>query len=101
MKSKEHIFSHVQGSLPLPSLPHILIKLIDTCDDEDAPISAVAPLIAKDTALSSKVLRLVNSAYFGLHRTFSNLEQAVALNPGNKPAQKYLHQLKQKAGDEG
>ena len=77
MKSKEHIFSHVQGSLPLPSLPHILIKLIDTCDDEDAPISAVAPLIAKDTALSSKVLRLVNSAYFGLHRTFSNLEQAV------------------------
>ncbi|OEU58164.1 MAG: hypothetical protein BA862_05380 [Desulfobulbaceae bacterium S3730MH12] len=77
MKSKEHIFSHVQGSLPLPSLPHILIKLIDACDDEDIPISAVAPLIAKDTALSSKVLRLVNSAYFGLHRTFSNLEQAV------------------------
>ncbi len=77
MKGKEHILSHVQGSLPLPSLPHILIKLIDTCDDEDAPISAVAPLIAKDTALSSKVLRLVNSAYFGLHRTFSNLEQAV------------------------
>jgi serine/threonine protein kinase/Tfp pilus assembly protein PilF len=34
-------------------------------------------------------------------RCIKNLEQAVALNPGNKPAQKYLHQLKQKAGDEG
>ena len=77
MKSKEHISSHVQGALPLPSLPHILIKLIDVCDDEDIPIGEVAPLIAKDTALSSKVLRLVNSSYFGLHRTFSNLEQAV------------------------
>ena len=77
MESKERIFSHVQGSLPLPSLPHILIKLIDSCDDENIPISAVAPLIAKDAALSSKVLRLVNSAYFGLHRTFSDLGQAV------------------------
>ncbi|MBW1635351.1 MAG: HDOD domain-containing protein, partial [Deltaproteobacteria bacterium] len=77
MKSKEHINSHVQGSLPLPSLPHILIKLIDVCDNEDIPIGEVAPLIAKDTSLSSKVLRLVNSSYFGLHRSFSNLEQAV------------------------
>jgi len=30
-----------------------------------------------------------------------NLEQAVAFNPGNKSAQKYLHQLKAKTGDEG
>jgi serine/threonine protein kinase/Tfp pilus assembly protein PilF len=34
-------------------------------------------------------------------RCLKNLEQAVALNPGNKSAQKYLHQLKQKTGDEG
>ncbi len=30
-----------------------------------------------------------------------NLEQAVAFNPGNKSAKKYLHQLKAKTGDEG
>ena len=29
------------------------------------------------------------------------LEQAVAFNPGNKSAQKYLLQLKQRTGDEG
>ena len=34
-------------------------------------------------------------------RCLKNLEQAVALNPGNKSAQKYLYQLKQKTGDEG
>ena len=77
MKSKEQIFSHIQRSLPLPSLPHILIKLIDVCDDEDIPISTVAPLVAQDTSLSVRVLRLVNSTYFGLDRTFSNLAQAV------------------------
>jgi len=34
-------------------------------------------------------------------RCLKNLKQAVALNPGNKSAQKYLYQLKQKTGDEG
>jgi len=77
MKSKEHIISRMQRSLPLPSLPHILVKLIDVCDNEESPINLVAPLVAQDTALSVRVLRLVNSTYFGLNRTFSNLGQAV------------------------
>jgi len=34
-------------------------------------------------------------------RCLKNLELAVALNPGNNAAQNYLHQLKQKTGDEG
>ena len=77
MNSKEQLFSNIQRSLPLPSLPHILVKLIDVCDDGDIPISTVAPLVAQDTSLSIRVLRLVNSSYFGLNRTFSNLGQAV------------------------
>jgi len=34
-------------------------------------------------------------------RCIKKLEQAVAFNPGNKSAQKYLLQLKQRTGDEG
>jgi tetratricopeptide (TPR) repeat protein len=34
-------------------------------------------------------------------KCIKNLEQAVAFNPGNISAKKYLHQLKQKTGDEG
>ena len=77
MTTKDQIFSHIQESTPLPSLPHILIKLIDVCDNEEAPISTVGPIVAQDTAMSSKVLRLVNSAYFDLQRTFSDLDKAV------------------------
>ncbi len=77
MKSKEQILSRIEESSPLPSLPHILVKLIDFCDNDDVPISNIAPLVAKDSSLSSSVLRLVNSAYFGLNRTFSSLDQAV------------------------
>jgi len=35
------------------------------------------------------------------NRCIENLEQALAFNPGNKSAQKYLRQLKQSTGDEG
>jgi tetratricopeptide (TPR) repeat protein len=34
-------------------------------------------------------------------RCIKKLEQAVAFNPGNISAKKYLHQLKQKTGDKG
>ncbi len=77
MKSKEQIFAHIQESAPLPSLPHILVKLIDLCDDEEAPVVDIGPLVAQDMAMSSRVLRLVNSAHLGLNRTFSDLGQAV------------------------
>lgn len=77
MKSKEQILSHIQDSTPLLSLPHVLIKLIDACDDENIPVSAIAPLVAQDSSISVKVLQLVNSSYFGLNRTFSDITQAV------------------------
>lgn len=77
MKSKEQILSQIENSTPLLSLPHVLIKLIDACDDENIPVSVIAPLVAQDSSLSVKVLRLVNSSCFGLNRTFSDVNQAV------------------------
>lgn len=77
MKSKEQILSQIQDSTPLLSLPHVLVKLIDACDDENIPVSAIAPLVAQDSSISVKVLRLVNSSYFGLNRSFSDITQAV------------------------
>jgi len=77
MKSKEQILTQIQNSTPLLSLPHVLIKLIDACDDENIPVSAIAPLVAQDSSISVKVLRLVNSSCFGLNRTFSDVNQAV------------------------
>lgn len=77
MKNKEHILSQIQDSTPLLSLPHVLVKLMDACDDENIPVSAIAPLVAQDSSISVKVLRLVNSSYFGLNRTFLDITQAV------------------------
>jgi serine/threonine protein kinase/Flp pilus assembly protein TadD len=46
-------------------------------------------------------LAVINEKLGERDSCIKNLEQAVAFNPGNKSAQKYLHQLKAKTGDEG
>ena len=77
MISKEKVYSEIQKSGNLPTLPEILLKLLEACDNENTPISEIASIISKDPVLSLKVLQLVNSAYYGLRKKFKSVEQAV------------------------
>ena len=63
----------------LPSLPALYKELIDEIHSGDASLKKVARIISKDMAMVTKILQLVNSAFFGLRTTVSNPEQAVAL----------------------
>jgi signal transduction histidine kinase/HD-like signal output (HDOD) protein len=62
----------------LPTLPHILIKLIRACNNEDTPLEEVSAIIEKDPSLSGKILRIVNSAYYALPRKIGTIRQAVS-----------------------
>jgi len=56
---------------------HVLLRLIKALnDDEDLPV--IASVIAADPVLTAKVLRFINSAYAGLKRKISSIEDAVA-----------------------
>ena len=43
-------------------MPHILIKLIDSCQDEDVGLDDLADLIAKDAAVTMRVLGAANTS---------------------------------------
>ncbi len=75
--SKDAVFAKIQETGNLPTLPEILIKLLEACDDENTPLIDIADLISKDPVLSLKVLQLVNSAYYGIRQKFTGIEQAV------------------------
>ena len=77
MDSKVQIYARLHKSKNLPCLPQVLLKLIETCEDDDMHLSELSQIISKDASISSKVLTLVNSAYLSLNTTFSNLDQAV------------------------
>ena len=77
MDSKDQIYVSLQRSKNLPSLPQVLLKLIDTCDKDDIALSELSDIIIKDASISSRVLTLVNSSYFNLNSAFANIDQAV------------------------
>jgi len=72
-------FDRFEFSKNLPSLPQILLKLMETCSREDATVNELAKIVAKDPSLSSKILKLVNSAYYNLPQKIHNFEQAISL----------------------
>lgn len=80
MATMDAFFETVQ----LPSIPDLAHSLIQTLNDEDASIEEVCDLITRDPALSAKLLRLANSAQFGLPRGVGSIEEAIAMVGMNK-----------------
>jgi putative nucleotidyltransferase with HDIG domain len=63
----------------LPSMPSIYLEITEELQSPDASIRKVGAIISKDVALTSKILQLVNSAYFSLPRHISSPEHAATL----------------------
>lgn len=63
----------------LPPLPATFGKVLAILEDEQAPVSQVEELISVDVALTAKVLRVVNSAYYGVSGQIASLSQAMVV----------------------
>jgi len=63
----------------LPSLPSIYVELVDALKSEDSSVQQVGDIISKDPALTAKLLKMVNSSFFGLPQRVSSPARAVSL----------------------
>jgi len=63
----------------LPNVPEAVRELIQQLNDPDADYNEIARKVGEDQTLSLRVLRLVNSAHFGLARKVSSIEDAVVM----------------------
>lgn len=63
----------------LPPFSPVLNRLIASLAQEDVSFAKLSELIEKDTVLAGNVLRLVNSALFGLRGTVNSIRHAVSL----------------------
>ncbi len=62
----------------LPSLPSLYLELMRELESSETSIKKVGEIISKDMGMTSKMLQLVNSAFFGLRQQVSNPAQAVS-----------------------
>lgn len=68
----------------MPDNKQSVLQLLAALQDPDVPVDKIEKMLARDTVLSFKLLRLVNSAAFGLARKVDSLKQAIMLLGLNK-----------------
>lgn len=73
------LLSRLEAPTHLPTLPHILLKLIQACNIEPYNISAISQIIGKDPSLSAGLMRLVHSDPYAPPHRVNSIDQAVLL----------------------
>ena len=63
----------------LPSLPANYTQLMQVLNNPEASLKTIGEIIGEDIAMTTKILQLVNSAFFGIARKIGDIEQAVVL----------------------
>jgi putative nucleotidyltransferase with HDIG domain len=69
----------IRESTSLPSMPTVVAELSSLLRDDRAGATDFERVVRHDPALTANLLRLANSAYFGLRREISSVRQAIAL----------------------
>jgi HD-like signal output (HDOD) protein len=66
------------GIQTIPSLPAMFAEVKKEAESENCSLKTIGHIIAKDVGMTAKILQLVNSAFFGVRRNVSAVEQAVS-----------------------
>ncbi|MBR2526414.1 HDOD domain-containing protein [bacterium] len=63
----------------IPSLPEIITKSIEIMQDKNTSSETLAKIISNDIGLTARVLKLVNSSYYGFPKQISTVKQAITI----------------------
>ncbi|MGL1933774.1 MAG: HDOD domain-containing protein [Fibrobacterales bacterium] len=73
------IEDRIGGIEELPTLPLVIRQVQKVMRDPNSNMANIASIITKDQSLSTKVLRLVNSAHYGLRSRVTSVSQAIVI----------------------
>jgi len=77
LKNRRHIFKQLETPKNLPTLPHVVLRLIELCNRDESTIENISQIVKKDAPLSAKVMSMVSSACNGPRNMMTNIEEAV------------------------
>jgi len=63
----------------LPTLPVVVTRVLKVVEDSGSSANDLVAIIQNDQAIAGKVLRVANSAYYGLRRQVKSISHAVVL----------------------
>ena len=63
----------------IPSLPEVVTQVVRLVNDPNSDARQINAIMMKDAAMAAKMLRMVNSVYYGLAEPVNDLEQAIVI----------------------
>src|SRR5688572_8190702 len=75
----EELIERIRQCPNLPSLPTIAMQVLDLAQKPEVDIAEIARIICKDPAMSSKILRTVNSSFYGRSQHVSTISHALVI----------------------
>ena len=73
------IYKKLDKIKEIPTLPTIVFELNQHLQNPETSIATVSETIEKDQAMAIKILKLVNSAFYGFRSKISDVKNAVVL----------------------
>ena len=77
--TRVEVFEQVLKVKSLPTLSNVASKLICITGKEETTVNEITRLISQDVSLTSKVLKVVNSAFYNFPNKVGTIQQAVAI----------------------
>lgn len=77
--NKLTIDSVMADIIRLPSLPAVVLEILDSFEQEDVDVDRIVDELALDQALAARVLRLANSSFYGLPTHIATLHDAALI----------------------
>lgn len=69
----------VTGSIRLVSLPEVCIRVNEMLDDVSVTATDLGQVISQDTSLTARLLKIVNSSYYGFQSKIETVSRAVTV----------------------
>lgn len=69
----------VARTTDLPSIPAAALQVMEETESPTATAASIAKILMTDQSLAARILRLANSAYYGLARRVTNIQEAVVV----------------------
>lgn len=69
----------LRGRIELASLPDVYTQIVEVMNSPRSSAADLAEMVSKDTSLSSRLLKLVNSAFYGFPTRIDSISRAVTL----------------------
>ncbi len=89
----------VENASELISLPEVSLRVNEMANDPDSTAEAMGKIIAQDPALVARMLKIANSAYYGLATEVDTITRAIAILGTNRIRDLVLSTAASKAFD--